>query len=587
MSEDKKKHFVYLGGGDSSSGDLNKSEGGSAFENLLGQLEKEDPRQRKIPRIALTEDPTKTYNWGGGFKHKNYLIPDIIIKKIRVQNSLIATIQRLRSNTLSMFGRLKHNRFDVGIQTKIKPEFEGHVTPEQMVKIKERIDKFEKILIQCGKTEGVPEDEKLSLSTFTYLQIGDGITLGRFATEIIYEEHNGRKRFNRFRPTDAATIYKAIKNGNSAQAIRDAGLREIENSEKVKFDKSEFKNSEYAYIQAVDGFPKQAFTADEMVVWNLYPTNDIDYDGYPITPIDTTISAITTHLSIDAYNRLYFQNGRAAKGMLIINSEEIDQSTINIIKQEFMASINNVGNAFRVPVLGVGREDSVQWTPMVTSAGDGEFQFLYDNVARAILAAFGVSPDEIPGFGHLSRGTNQKSLSESSNEFKLTSARDGGLRPLIIQFQTFLNDKLFQIIDPELAQICHITLSGLDADSREEETIRLQQEAPLHMTYDQILGDVDKHPVGVRMAGDVPFSERWQIIADKYLNVGDITSNFMHDPTALADPLLKYKRDGFFMQFLNLAMQANPAIVKAYFATKPYSLEVLKMMAEDYLEDEE
>lgn len=223
---------------------------------------------------------------------------------------------------------------------------------------------------------------------------------------------------------------------------------------------------------------------------------------------------------------------------------------------------------------------------MVSSTGDGEFQFLYDAVARNILSTFGMSPDELPGYSHLSRGTAQQTLSESSNEFKLTAARDTGLRPLILRFQAFLNEKLFTIIDPELAQICTIQLSGLDAQSREQESLRLQQDMPIHMDYDQVLSDVDKKPVGHRMAGKMPMNERYQAIVDRYVNVSDIMSEFMGDPTAIIDPLLKYKRDSFFIQWMQILMQVNPAVIKAYCATKPYALDVLKMTIKDYLEEE-
>jgi hypothetical protein len=494
-----------------------------------------------------------------------------------------------------MFGHIKKDRFDIGINISIKPEFEGHIRPDQMVKIRDRIERFKKILINCGHTEGLNDNEKMSLSEFFYLQTIDGLSLGRFATEIVYEDMDDgdprdlkdrAKKFNRFRPVDAGTIYKTVKKGESATGLRQSGIRLLEQVTGNKINAQVFEKDEYAYVQVIEGMPKQAFAPDELIVHNLYPSNDIDHNGYPVTPIDTCISSITTHLSIDAYNKLYFQNGRAAKGILVIKSEELDQNTLNQLKQDFMASINNVGNAFRVPVFGVGKEDDIGWTPMVSSSGDGEFQFLYDSVARNILSTFSMSPDELPGYGHLSRGTNQQTLSESSNEFKLTAARDTGLRPLILQFQSFLNEKLFPIIDPELAQLCVIELSGLDAQSREQESLRLQQDMPIHMDYDQVLTDVDKQPVGERMAGKMPMNERYQVIVDKYIDVATIISEFMKSPAALADPLLKYKRDPFFIQNMQILMQINPAAVKAYYATKPYAIEILKMMIRDYLDED-
>lgn len=547
------------------------------------------------PRIAFTEDPLVTDHYAGIFKTKKRLLPDHVIKLIRVQNHLIASILRARSNTISMFGRMRPSRFEVGCDIKIRPEFENYLSPDQMVKVRERIERVQRTIIHCGQTEGLKDNEKMSLSDFLYLQTYDGVSLGRFATEIIYEDNdNGEsskiadraRKFHRFRPVDAGTIYRAVRKGESAQGIRSSGIQSLEQLAGHTINIDKMDKDEYAYVQVIDGMPKQAFAPDELIVQNLYPSNDIDHNGYPVTPIDTAISSITTHLSIDAYNRLYFQNGRAAKGILVIKSEDIDQSTVNTLKQEFIASINNVGNSFRVPVFGVGPQDEIDWKPMLSSNGDGEFQFLYDAVARNILSTFNMSPDELPGYGHLSRGTNQQTLSESSNQFKLTAERDTGLRPLILAFESFLNEKIFPIIDPELAQICTVNLSGLDAQSREQESLRLQQDMPIHMTYDEVLNDVDKDPIGDRLGGKIPFNERYQLTADKYLNVSQIMSDFMGSASALSDPLLQYKRDQFWLQNLNVLMQVNPSAIKAYYATKPHAKEILRMLVEDHLEED-
>jgi hypothetical protein len=544
--------------------------------------------QKKNVKLAFYEDPIEVSDYAGLFKTKRKLLPDHVLKLIRTQNHLVASVLRARGNTLAMHGHKRRDRFDVGMEINLKPEFEQYVKPEQMVKIRERIGIAEKLLLNCGNVQGLSEDERMSLSEFLDLQARNGLTFGRFATEIIFDSDGPNRKFHSFRPVDVGTIYNTVKKGEyGAQAVREASARKLEQLTGVKIDINKLSEDEYAYIQAIDGIPMQAFNHEELIVYNIYPSTDVEHAGYPVTPIDTCISSITTHLSIDAYNRLYFQNGRAAKGMLVVKSEEIDQATLNKIRQDFVASVNSVNNAFRAPVFGVNPTDDVMWIPMTSNAGDGEFQFLYDQVARNILSTFNMSPDELPGYGHLSRGTNQQTLSESGNEFKLTAARDTGLRPLILKFQSFFNEKLFPIIDPELSQICYIQLSGLDAQSREQESLRLQQDMPIHMTMDEVLGDVDKHPIGKSLAGDFPFNERWQVIADKVLRVSELREGFLEDPAAQMDPTLWYHRDPFWIQHMNILMQANPTAIKAYYATRPYAFELLKMAVSDYLEEDD
>jgi hypothetical protein len=570
--------------------EMHKKEPGSekSMSDLIGIVSGSAKRVNKtsVPRIAFTEDPVVKDNYFGLFKNKKRLLPDWTIKRIRQEDHLVASILRARGNTMSMFGRVRKDRFDIGVECNIKQEYEDVLQPDQKIKVQERIGRALNILMNCGSNEGVSSEDRMQLSEWLYVQAINGLSFGRFTDEAIYQEDDfGTKSFHRFRPVDAGTIYKAVKRGEYADDVRRSSIKLLEEMTGHKIDPESALAGSYSWIQVVEGTPRQAFTQEEMLVCNLYPSTDIEHNGYPVTPLDTIMQAVTTHISIETYNRLYFANGRATKGLLVIQSDEIDHATIEGIKQQFNASINSVGNSFRTPIFGVSSEDNVQWVPMNQQKKDGEFQFLYDSVARNILSAFGMSPDELPGYGHLSKGTNSQSLSEANNEYKLTAARDTGIRPLILKFQDHINEKIFPLIDPELSQLCTITLSGLDADTRQEEALRLQQDMPIHMNMDEVLEYVDKKISGKHLAGEVDFNERYQIIVDKYLE----TSNFIGhkiDPAYMVDPLLKYRRDGFWFQQLEMMMQLNPQAVQAYFAYRPDSIEMLKMLEQDMLDED-
>jgi hypothetical protein len=551
---------------------------------------------KKAPALAFTENPAPSDNYLGLYKSKRRLLPDEVIKQIRITDHLVAAILRARGSMMSLFGHLRKDRFDIGVEIEIKPEFFKILQPEQYEKVMERIKRFEQVILNCGHTDGLEFQEKITLAEFMDIQARNGLTFGRFATEVIYDlsgepDINGSYPFHRFRPIDVGTIYKAVRKGeyvgNNLRSIALAMLESLK-GEKIDIDINKLKEDEYAWLQVIDGTPRQAFTHDEMVVFSLFPSTDLEHNGYPVSPIDTVVSSITTHISIDSYKKLYFQNGRASKGMLVIQSDEVDQSVLDTIKLQFNAAINNVANSFRTPIFGIGKEDQVSWLPMVgEGARDADFQFMYDQVARNILSAFSISPDELPGYSHLSRGTNSQTLSESSNEFKLTAARDTGLRPLILKFQTFFNQRLFPIIDPLLAKMCEVKFSGIDAQSKEQESTRLQQDMALHMTYDETLDEVDKDGVGSYIGGSFPFNERYQLILDKYMNVGQVKGSFFNDPAAFVDPMLRYKRDPFDLQYLQLVAGVNPTIIQAYFAPKPYALDFLKMSIQDSLDEED
>ena len=543
-------------------------------------------KNRKVPRLALTENPLHKDHYAGIYKIKRRLLPDSVIKQVRVGNLLVAAILRARGNAMSMFGHIQKDRHDLGIDIRMKEEFQKVIEPEQMIKIQERIDRTLKILVNCGYTEDLEEKEKTTLPEFIDMQTRNGLSFGRFATEIVYSDDDN-KEFHRFRPVDAGTIYHSIKEGEAAESVRASSIRLIEDMTGVKIDTDILKKDQYDWVQVVEGFPRQAFTPEELLVYNMYPSTDVEHNGYPVTPLDTIINAVTTHTSIEVYNKLYFQNGRAAKGMLVIQSDEIDQSVIDDVKQQFNASINNVENSFRVPIFGVSKDDNVEWVSTVANKKDGEFEYLFDQTTRNILSAFNMSPDELPGFTHLSSGTNSQSLSEANNEWKLTAARDTGIRPLINHWENFLNNKIFPLIDPELSQLCDVVLAGFDAETREKESQRLAANMPIHMNYDEVLEEVDKEQVGPSMGGNVPFNEFYRTTLDNYNTVGEVESFFLDNPGASFDPMTNYKRDQFFFQWLEILTQFNPSALQAYMTglDGESKKELMDIYLQDYLDE--
>ena len=548
----------------------------------------------KAPSLAFTELPSPQSNFLGLFKPRIRLLPPELIKVIRITDHLVAAILRTRGNIMKLYGHLKKDRFDVGMEVEIKPEFLKLFTPEQYEKVVKRIKRLEQLLLNCGHTEGLELCDQMTLPEYLSTQTINGLSFGMHTTEVIYDrsgspDSNGNYPFHRFRPIDAATIYRAVRKGDGQGSnLRELAVKALEEIENKKFDIDirKLREDEYAWLQLIEMQPRQAFTHNEMLVYNLFPSTDVEHNGYPVSPLDNCVSCITTHISIESFWKNYFGSGKSARGMLVINSDEVDQSMLDAIRMQFSASINSVSNVFRTPIFGISKEDKVTWTETSDKLENGEFSFTYDQVARNILSSFGVSPDEIPAYGHLSKGTNSQTLSESANEYKMTAARDSGLRPLILGWQTFLNQRLIPIIDPELSQIVEVKLSGLDAESREQEAARLQQDSTLFYDYDTLMEEVDLHGPGKAFGGEVPFNERYRQVLDYYMDVSEIRGKFFGDPGSIINPMLKFKRDPFWLQWCQLMMQVNPNALKAMAAPKEHNLEFLKMEIQDLLEDD-
>ena len=142
-------------------------------------------------------------------------------------------------------------------------------------------------------------------------------------------------------------------------------------------------------------------------------------------------------------------------------------------------------------------------------------------------------------------------------------------------------------MDPELAQIIHIKVSGLDAQSKQEESLRFQQDQAIHMTMDEIMEAAEKDKVGQHLAGEVVFNEYYTQAVDKYIDVNHFMAEKLGDPAHRFNTLLKFKRDAFWQQNMQMLTEMKPEAVQAYFAEDPeFSFEMYKEFMNDILEDE-
>lgn len=537
-------------------------------EDLIKSLNTIESIRRggEVVELTFKEDP-KQNSYNGVWKPKRGLVPDNMKKAIARKNDLVASILQARANFGSAFGRELQDRFSTGFRIEPRPGIMQKLDEKQREELLDEIDDVSNRLATCGDTEGFSVDRQESMSKFMYQSFRNGVLFGAFATEVIWKDSPGSEEpvFHAFRAVDSGTIHYAHpKVERQDPQIREKALDLLQQFFNEKLNRENVKEYKYAYYQVINNTPVQGFTDKEMFYWPLYPCTDIELGGYPVTPIDTALTAIVTHLNITSHNRLYFQNGRAARGMVIIQSEDEDASFVEVIRQHFAASVTGVDKAFRVPVFGIGTEDKITWQPMESQGGrDMEFQYLSDQNSRIILSAFQMSPEELPGYQHLSRGSNNQSLTESNNEYKLEAARDIGIRPILANFQDFLNTRILPLFSKRVAKYCVLKLYGLDADTPEREASRIAADAPLHGTQDDIQERVEKEPYGKEWGGEFPLSPSYQQILDRYFTVGEIKEHFFGRKDASKDPSLQYYRDEYWFNYQQMLMQQQQMQMQA------------------------
>lgn len=514
----------------------------------------------KVVKLAIEEDPDRSHSHAYIYKQRTNLVHPTILKKIRDTEELIGgIIIPLRANQVSLFGKPRPNRFDVGFTINLLPHVYAKYSSQEIEKIKlDVIPKLRDLLLHCGRETGLLARDQLTFSQFLRIIVEDVLTFGWFAVEVRRDSFGN---FHSFRPVDAGTIYYAVLNQGSVRnkeydSIRARAREVLKRLENHNIPIEPFVEGKYTWVQVINEQPYQVFTDDELLVWSLNPSSDILRMGYPVSPLERILDSITMHINLTTHNKLFFLHGRAARSVVVFKSDTLDDTDINLIQQQMSNHINSANASWRLPVLGITPKDDLTVVPLDGGGRDMEFSYLADLNKRMVMAAFHVSPDEIASLSYLSRGTNSQALAESNNEWKLLKSQQSGLRPLLNAITDFINLKLLPCINPEWANLVQVNFEGLDADTPEKEATLISQATMLYYTFNDILDKVEKQRVPI--GGDFPLNAAYLQILERYFTMGEILEAFQPDryKGASQDPKYQfYINNPSWFQFQQLKLQ--------------------------------
>jgi len=96
-------------------------------------------REGTIERLALEVNPLFYDRYASVFIIKRGLIPDFLLKRLAIQNDLVAAITRTRATQIGSFGRHQIDRFATGFRIQPLPGILERADKEQKKDIQERI----------------------------------------------------------------------------------------------------------------------------------------------------------------------------------------------------------------------------------------------------------------------------------------------------------------------------------------------------------------------------------------------------------------------------------------------------------------
>lgn len=507
-------------------------------EYKKSDLEKGERVDGTVGRKGLIFDPQfESHSVTGLFKPKSSYLSNAILKQVSRRDAFVAAVIDLRASQVASFCKKPSNRFDYGFKISAK-DASGEVDQDE-------IRRIEEFILNCGYTESRATEDKLTLDQWGYIVTRDMLVYGHFAVEKVLRRDGD---LYSFLPLPAETIYYANKKADPKviDQMRDS-YKQVLDKDKLDLDKA--ARGEYEYVQVIHGKVVEGFTSDELLFSRHNLESDIDLNGYCYSPLERAMSAIISHMQVENHQRQFFTHGVASKGLLVLQGD-VTPSTLKMLQTQWNNQLTGPMNAWRTPILAGIK--GVQWVPLTASNRDMEYAAWQDYVLRIICSAMAVSPEEV-GFDYLSRGTEQRSMSESSNEWKLTASRDRGLRPILGRIEAVINEEILPLYSKEISKKYHFSFVGLESETEQEEIARLQQETALVATMDEARKQTERDPLPY--GGNLILNPTLLSVLQNNMPKGMFMETFLGIEGASQRPDLQYVPDPMWFQWQQLQQQ--------------------------------
>lgn len=345
-------------------------------EDLIKSKYKSEDAKRNVG--SFLEDPL-AINYAMGYKDRKFSLSFDVAKQVVQNLSIVAGILQTRTNQVGSFATPYRLSKSVGYVIK-------HNNPARLTTKGERdmIQSLEKFIYNCGSSKPNkydPHRQRDDFEGFLKKIVRDSLMYDQFAAEVVPDLAG--KPYE-FLAIDAATIRLAGKpdtirdwmgqedrragKGSLATQIEPTGLTypyrtmRIDTGHNVK---------DPAYMQIIHGQPTRIYSADELMFGIRNPRTDIYIQGYGYSEVEQLVSIITSHLYAEEYNRQFFRQGSAPKGLLVFRGDSMDGTQLEAFKRQWKANLEGVSNSWRTPIMQ--SEQGVDWVNLNQSNKDMEY----------------------------------------------------------------------------------------------------------------------------------------------------------------------------------------------------------------------
>jgi hypothetical protein len=436
------------------------------------------------------EDKTKAYfidplqfNANLGYKDKVYSITYETLKRMAktpIINSIIIT----RKNQVADFAEPQEDKYSTGFVIRKKKKF--GIEQEMSDKDKRIAFNLTEFLINGGMQEQWMKDD---FDTFIRKLVADTLTYDQMTFEII---RNRRGELVAFQATDAATFRIAdsyfdkdydnpyfSRNGASNMTDRQDWGPEIHGYRP-------------AYVQIYQTAKINEFYPWELCFGIRNPSTSIHANGYGRSELEDLINTVTSMLYGDEYNRRFFSQGSAPKGLLRVKGTN-NEAALQQFRQQWQSMISGVMQGWKTPVV----EADVEWIDMQKNNRDMEYSAWMEYLIKISCATYNIDPIEI-GWD-ISRSNGNSGLFEGSEAERMQHSKDKGLYPLLKFIQRKINRYIISQLNPDF-EFVFVGMNGLTVKEELEMDIK-------KVTNFQTLNEVrEKYELKEIEGGDVPLN---------------------------------------------------------------------------------
>lgn len=386
------------------------------------------------PAKAFFIDPLD-FNANLGYKDKPFSLTYTTLKRMAgapVINAIIKT----RKNQIADFAEPQADRYSTGFIVRKKPK--GGVEVKMSERDKKVANAITDFILNCGGQSSWTNDD---FDTFIRKIVDDSLTYDQMTFECI---RNRRGKLERFVATDASTFRmadSAFNNDYKNPYFQRSGVNFWFNHD-IRPEQKEINGYYPQYVQVYQNAVVNDFYPWELCFAVRNPSTSIYSNGYGCSELEELISVVTSMLYSDEYNRRFFSQGSAPKGLLRIKGG-MNESALQQFKQQWQAMISGVMQSWKTPVV----EADVDWIDLQKSNRDMEYASWIEYLIKIACAIYSIDPSEI-GWD-ISRSGANSGLFEASQAERIQNSKDKGLYPILKFIQRKINKYIVEPLDPE------------------------------------------------------------------------------------------------------------------------------------------